>query len=212
MNLKGKKGLEGRENKWAFSHGFNMMVDFCIYVLEVDGLHVPPFDLHLEGNRTLRTRGCTADDWRFWLAEVVALQDRHITTAHQKQTEVPPSLAGPRYNPPSVWVGPSAVRDYLTELWEMYGPVSNERREWEMRLAMKWAQELPNLWYDLKPYQTQLATLTIHLISYPKAVDYLVPPTSGIIAIVDGQLDSLTFRNRVLRVAESLAANSDNRT
>lgn len=185
------------------------MVDFCIYVLEVDGLHVPPFDLHSEGNKTLRMRGLTADDWHFWLAEVVALQDRHRTTTHQKQTEVPSSLPERRHNPPSAWVGPSAVREYLTELWEIYGPVSNERRGWEERLAMKWAQELPKLWYDLKPYQTRLATLTIHLTSYPKAIDYLIPPTSGIITVVDGQLDSLTFRDRVLHIAESLAANSD---
>lgn len=196
MYFKGNKSLEGKENTWNFSHGFNMMVDFCIYILQVDGVRVSPFDLHSEGNGILRMRGFTTDDWHLWLGEVVSLQDQQRATTYHK------------YDPPSVWKGSSSARDALSELWRIYGPVSNERREWEARLGMKWVQELPMLWHDLKPYQRQLDTLTIHLVSYPKAVDYLVPPTSGIMTVVDGQLESPDFYDRMLHIADSLAAQS----
>lgn len=196
MYFKGDKSLEGKENTWTFSHGFNMMVDFCIYVLLVDGVRVSPFDIHAEGNKMLRMRGFTANDWHSWLAEVVALQDQQRATAYH------------RYDPPSIWKGSSSVRDALSELWRIYEPLSNERREWEARLGMKWTQELPTLWHDLKRYQRQLDTLTIYLVGYPKAVDYLVPPTSGIMTVVDGQLESSDFYDRMLYIADSLAAES----
>lgn len=63
------------EIPWRIDHGFNPDVDFCIWVLELDGLHVPPFNQHPEGNSELQTRGLDAESWRKWLATVVALQN-----------------------------------------------------------------------------------------------------------------------------------------
>jgi hypothetical protein len=63
------------EVDWRIDHGFNNSVDFCIWVLEIDGLRVPPFDQHPEGNRILQNVGVNADSWRQWLSTVVALQD-----------------------------------------------------------------------------------------------------------------------------------------
>ena len=63
------------EVPWRIDQGFNDFVDFCIWVLEIDGLRVPPFDQHPEGNKILQDIGLNADSWRQWLATVVALQD-----------------------------------------------------------------------------------------------------------------------------------------
>ena len=63
------------EISWRIDYGFNHSVDFCIWVLEIDGLRVPPFDQHPEGNRILQNVGLNTDSWRQWLATVVALQD-----------------------------------------------------------------------------------------------------------------------------------------
>lgn len=60
---------------WRIDYGFNIAVDFCIWVLELDGLHVPPFDQHPEGDRILQKRGLDAEAWREWLTTVVAFQD-----------------------------------------------------------------------------------------------------------------------------------------
>ena len=63
------------ELSWRIDQSFNPYVDFCIWVLEIDGLRVPPFDQHPEGNRILQNQGLNADSWQKWLTTVVALQD-----------------------------------------------------------------------------------------------------------------------------------------
>lgn len=63
------------ELPWRIDYCFNDFIDFCIWILEIDGLCVTPFDQHPEGNRILQNRGLDAYTWRQWLATVVALQD-----------------------------------------------------------------------------------------------------------------------------------------
>jgi hypothetical protein len=63
------------EIPWRIDHGFNPDVDFCIWVLELDGLHVPTFDQHSQGNSQLQTKGIDTKSWCNWLSTVVALQD-----------------------------------------------------------------------------------------------------------------------------------------
>lgn len=70
--------LGTEEIPWGFHIGFNIMVDFCVWVLEIDGLHVPPFDRHPDGNGTLRARGMDASAWQEWVAMVVATQDQRL--------------------------------------------------------------------------------------------------------------------------------------
>jgi hypothetical protein len=47
-------------------------VDFCVWVLEVDGLHVPPFDRHQNGSGALRSAGLDAGNWQRWLGAVAS--------------------------------------------------------------------------------------------------------------------------------------------
>lgn len=39
----------GEENPWFCRYDFDMEVDFCLWVLEGDGLYAPPFDHHPQG-------------------------------------------------------------------------------------------------------------------------------------------------------------------
>lgn len=57
---------------------FYPQVDFCIWVLEQDGLRVPPFDCHPPGNGSLQIRGMDADAWRLWIKRIVVLLDQRI--------------------------------------------------------------------------------------------------------------------------------------
>jgi hypothetical protein len=75
------------EIPWRIDHGFNADVDFCIWVLELDGLHIPPFDQHREGNSELQTKGLDAESWRNWLATVVALQDSILLLNNYSQNQ-----------------------------------------------------------------------------------------------------------------------------
>ncbi|MBE9053665.1 hypothetical protein IQ243_25345 [Nostocales cyanobacterium LEGE 11386] len=66
------------ENNWFLDRAFNNHVDFCIWVLKIDGLRVPPFDQHSDGNRILQDKGLDVESWQSWLAKVVATQDYRL--------------------------------------------------------------------------------------------------------------------------------------
>lgn len=57
------------------TYGTNDAIDFCIWVLEQDGLQVPPFDQHPEGDRALRSLLLSATDWQQWVTKVAVLLD-----------------------------------------------------------------------------------------------------------------------------------------
>lgn len=64
-------------NSWHYRQGSDPTVDFCLWVLQVDGLHVPPFDQHPEGDGSLRALGLTALDWETWFLRVLDPQSAH---------------------------------------------------------------------------------------------------------------------------------------
>jgi hypothetical protein len=70
--------LKESETYWFFEKTFNGYVNFCVWVLQVDGLSVPPFNSHLDGDSVLRKRGLDAESWHTWLARVVATQDSRL--------------------------------------------------------------------------------------------------------------------------------------
>lgn len=63
----------------SFPHGFKFshFADFCVWVLEIDGLQVAPLCQHPDGNGTLQARGLNANNWKSWLAWVVDLDGNH---------------------------------------------------------------------------------------------------------------------------------------
>jgi hypothetical protein len=53
----------------------NDAINFCIWVLEQDGLQVPPFDQHPDGDGTLRSLLLSATDWQQWVTKIAVLLD-----------------------------------------------------------------------------------------------------------------------------------------
>ena len=209
-------------NSWTFSYGFNMMVDFCTWVLEVDGLHVPPFDQHSEGDGSLRAAGLDAEAWQSWLMRVVNLQYEQ-QQAHQRprtdplnpQFDLRSVLIPEALNPPIAWTGNDAVRSRLAELWAQYGPLSNERNKAEARLARKRQQleteQRINLWGELSLYHSRIPTLIVHMVQYEQPINYLIPPVSVIMTYAGGQPGAAEFRERLLDAAAGLTASSSSR-
>ena len=210
----------GTKNPWSFSYGFNMMVDFCIWVLETDGLHVTPFDQHPAGDSSLRTVGLDADSWLSWLVHVVNLQYQQ-DQAFQQQVHKGP-LTSPEdwksvlipaaQHPSDAWIGNDAVKNRLAELWKLYGPISNERKHHVMQLSRKWRRVETSgskrLYDELKPYHTLIPTLIIHQVSYAQPVDLLIPPLSAIMTTTKSQPDAAEFRERVLDIAAGLTTDN----
>lgn len=58
-------------NSWHYRQGSDPTVNFCLWVLQVDGLYVPPFDEHPDGDGSLRALGLTTDDWQTWFLRVL---------------------------------------------------------------------------------------------------------------------------------------------
>ena len=63
------------EPPWSIHFGMNAVVDFCIWILEVDGLHVPPFTCHERGLGSLQRLGLTPQCWESWATAVLAIQN-----------------------------------------------------------------------------------------------------------------------------------------
>ncbi len=75
--------------QWVIHSGFSSFVDFCIWVLETDGLKVPLFDLHKQGNRKLQDKGMNAESWSNWFLRVVLLEDQRL---NWYRTALPPRV------------------------------------------------------------------------------------------------------------------------
>ncbi len=195
-----------------------MAVDFCIWVLEVDGLRVPPFDSHADGDGSLRTAGLDASEWQSWLIRIVNLQDEQRQRLQQGSKEdplqthkdLPKRLIAEAHHPAAAWQGNAAVGNRLATLWDQYGPLSNDRRSWEYKLTRQLHKAesgaKKRLYDELQPYASRIPTLTIHFVHYSQPLDYLVPPVSVIMTIQEGQPDAAEFRTRILDAAAELAA------
>jgi hypothetical protein len=75
----------GEENPWFCLSETDRDADFCIWVLEVDGLHVPPFEHHTGGDGSLRAAGLDEESWHSWVKELLRQKDQHHYTS-QKQS------------------------------------------------------------------------------------------------------------------------------
>jgi hypothetical protein len=63
---------------WVIHSAFSSEIDFLIWLLEVDGLKVSPFDQHSEGNFCLRDQGMTEEMWLSWFTTTVLLSDSRL--------------------------------------------------------------------------------------------------------------------------------------
>lgn len=70
------KVLDCGNDSWMFSLGGDPDINFCVWVLLRDGLHVHPFDAHQDGDGGLRAIGLSESNWREWLTATVITATR----------------------------------------------------------------------------------------------------------------------------------------
>ena len=174
---------DGLTDQFQFSHGFHPNVDFCVWLLEQDGLHASPFDIHTQSTGPLQRAGLHAQTWQEWFARVVTHLDSY---------------------PYELWEGDPLLRSLLEARWNTYQPYAQTRRRWEAPLGIKWAQELPNLWQELAAYFPVPMHLQIFLVPYAKALEYIISPQIAIVSIPNEYVASETFRTRILHMGETL--------
>lgn len=147
-------------NAWGYSQGSNPAVDFCIWVLQVDGLHVPPFDQHPDGDGSLRTLGLTEASWQTWFLraldpvqskrDVEQLQQLHLAeylkisgvsdvehlkrrsqAQHLKISTDPPLPPPPEfYYYQASWHESITIKNKLIELEKQFRQAADQHNRW----------------------------------------------------------------------------------
>jgi len=213
---------------WFWSYGFESTIDFCVWALETDGLRVPPFDQHPDGNGELRSRGLTAAAWEEWFREVVrAVGDDEARRAFWRQvreegqrTGGPVHLPSPPFmDPTASWQGAVEAGALLSEWWRLppemarlpmeqwsgYPRVGNQRREVEHGNMDVRHDVTGQLWRELKPYHRRMPRLRVHVVAYPTRVQYVAPPDAVVLGLSEPFTDPMAFREAVLGAAEAVA-------
>lgn len=193
---------------WHVSLGFNSMIDFCVWILEEDGLRLPPFEAHADGHGLLRTMGLDAAAWRSWLHRIVQLQAEPEPASSRlwQHSHLMPSASlhtAAHFDPPALWLGRPHLRSWLGGLWQQYGPLAIERRgridTLEQTLVACWLQEA------LQEYHPRLDELHIYLVRYPARVLYRVAPHSLVVALDEDLQDHAALCAAVRKAVEHLA-------
>ncbi|HEX5505774.1 MAG TPA: hypothetical protein VFW96_24365 [Thermomicrobiales bacterium] len=205
--------LRGSGDRWHWSVDPAFNVNFCVWALRVDGLRVPPFDRHPDGDGALRALGLTPAGWRAWLDRVLERDLRHHEAIQHGAWPPPRDLAVSVFEPFTAWAGEPAVGAWLAEAWPRY---YREADAWRRRVtgfddpATNPAHLRPaegrRLWRELKPWRKNLPPLRFYLVDYPEVVLLVLPPATALLGTGDGRLDQAGYAAAVLRTARALAS------
>ena len=202
----------GSRDTWTLSEDAHPQVDFCVRMLRRDGLRVPPFDAHPDGDGSLRALGLTAEMWRGWLEALVQAQARIRTLAAGPlelmfDPAVRLELLRIVRQPGSYYPGSEALRAHLDEVWLA---LEQDEEAWKRRMTVP--EEIHRrhggnaLWRALRPYQGRLPPLELLPVDYPSPVVTAVAPATCVIGIASPDASPSMFRDLVLAGAEALAA------
>jgi hypothetical protein len=178
---------------WTWGEDAFPPIDFAVQALLRDGMAVPPFDSHADGDGTLRAGGLTPEAWRAWVSALIDLNGSMGELATLIGGDMPAEeldrgreLGEQMMEPWSVIEAPDEVRIRLRQMWNEYRAAT---RAWEQPLALgdRGVRRLGgrmghSLWADLARLHDRLPTLTVFLVSYPTPAVMPVAPTTCVIA------------------------------
>lgn len=203
----------GSMDRWFWSEDVDVAVDFCVRALRHDGLRVPPFDRHPDGDGSLRTVGLDPRGWRRWLDTVLEGLERldaHIRLpdrrAHPRAlAEIGQALGRPGGLCPC---GPD-LQTRLDRLWAAHGPAADA---WKRAmtdkpgLARLAPTEAHRLWRSIEPFHARLPTLRVFLVDYPEPVVMTIPPTTCLVARDPADRDGSAYVRALATAAGELAS------
>lgn len=199
---------------WHWRETFSQRVAFCVWILQVDGLRVPPFVFHPAGDERLRGLGLDAANWRAWIEATVRAEDslsefltlndvRRLTSGQRAEI----AALDDKREPPRLWPGKSTLRSALEELWPRYEPIGED---WVRRVSgMKRQSRLSpteerRLWRELQPFRRGLTSLQVYPIDYAAPITLPVPPVSCVIAVGPHDPGGRIYADNVIRAAREL--------
>lgn len=160
---------------WYWSERTSSRVAYCVWILTVDGLKVPPFERHPEGDAALQGEGLDARTWSDWLAQVVGTETSAAPSGPVARPEAPSTL----------WRGSPACRSALDALWHDYLPIG---RAWKTAvkpgLFTRLSRGEQRAWFDALRQRSQgVEPLSIYPVQYPEVVAMSVPPRSIVVGV-----------------------------
>ena len=164
----------------------NQYLEFCLWVLEVDGLTVGPFDQHGDGNGELRALGMTPELWRNWFERTHLAHREHVARLadwfRQKALRETPV---PQFLPHEVWPGPTAAQEVLRTWWREYDAIWPTRSEGWRKFERLFSKTLIWLWSARNPPElTSLPPRPLfNFVDYPGPVLYVVSSDTVIIGV-----------------------------
>lgn len=197
------------ERTWHYAIGFDLDVDFCFWILERDGLQIPPFDRHVEGDGLVRAAGLDLASWSSWFGRVMAaVAERHdiVTSSRTKASDFARLRA---LEPPALWDGAPAVGKLLVELDEEYGEDLGEREQIKLELHRVLAECGSQLWEDLARYRRVLPPVNVVVTCYPGPVQQVVPPDTVLLAVGGWEITPGGLANAVKSGMQSLVEGSE---
>jgi len=182
---------------WGWNLIGSQSVDFCVWALIQDGLHVRPFDIHPDGNERLRQAGMDAAGWTQWFETVVNRDvDFHERLRLGGDLERmsfyasdPPTIAEQLQmkealratTPPALWNGSEQVGELLEGLWDDYSSQPVLRRNRRMHHHRDGdepgtAEQHGDLYGSLHDVGSELPSLHCYPVAYPALVVREVAP------------------------------------
>ena len=178
---------------WGLHADLPLGINFCVWVLQRDGLAVPPFDQHPSGDGSLQAVGLDAQLWLSWFTETVIGQ----------RSPANPSMAQ---------IGNPILQHRLQDLWQRYLPSADDWR-WssiaKVREIFSSPEEPSRLWDALLPFHRSLPEMRIFCIHYPRIVSFVVPPVSVVLGFNNESRLSSEARRHLLQAAEKLSRESE---
>jgi hypothetical protein len=184
-------------DRWVRSLIGSQSVEFCVWALIQDGMHVRPFDIHPIGDERLRQAGMDAAGWTQWFKTVVNRDvDFHERLRLGGDLEPmsfyesdPPTVAEQLQmkealwakTPPALWKGSRQVGELLDGLWDDYSsrPVLRRNR------PPRWPRDREepgtiaqdrDLHTSLRELGSELPSLYCYPVAYPALVVREVAP------------------------------------
>lgn len=142
---------------------------FCVYALLVDGLRVPPFDRHPDGDGRLRAAGMDAPGWRDWLR---AISEQAYAPVRQRHDQDPDAL----------WAGDPQVREQLRALRTAYSQRPSAQVTFDPRsFRPNGRLELREMWRLARSSQLANVFVQAYWVPYPAPVCYRALDTTVVI-------------------------------
>ena len=163
-------------DRWGWNLIGSQSVDFCVWALIQDGLHVRPFDIHPDGNERLRQAGMDAAGWTQWF-ETVVNRDVDFHERLRLGGDLEP-MSFYASDPPTIC---GAVAGVVEGLWDDYSSQPVLRRNRRMHHHRDGeepgtAEQHGDLYGALHDAGSDLPSLLCYPVAYPALVVREVAP------------------------------------